>query len=352
MNCGDTKAAIKAEEQRSRTSSAPTLEGISITNGAKDVRVRGLTAREAAIALYWARRGRYARGGSRAPALDHFPLGRRSRKIAALARPVWNRCARRGIWRREGAGDDHRVHSVTQLRPSATASSRCSVSRSRLHQMRWLFTSGASRAGANAAFKIGSATHCAVLEPERSAAQCAAAGGHRPPDEARAVGPWNPSPPSTRAGHLDAEEWQQICAMRPPCGKPAGAAQLLAQGTPELVARVETGAIPLQCRTGIGLRDFASKQLGGRPYVADPRQSIAFDVDAFPPFERACFQFAKYHRQAGFYLPLITEIIGAPVHGLLFSSSRWEKQAPLRRRRLPPDRRGRRHRAGRVVLPI
>jgi exodeoxyribonuclease VIII len=41
------------------------------------------------------------------------------------------------------------------------------------------------------------------------------------------------------------------------------------------------------------------------------------DSDSFRNFERAVFSFG-YHRQAGFYLPLITEIIGSPVFDFFF----------------------------------
>ena len=56
---------------------------------------------------------------------------------------------------------------------------------------------------------------------------------------------------------------------------------------------------------------------GGRPYVADLKTVESLDSDAFRNFERACFSFG-YHRQAGFYLPLITEITGSPVFDFFF----------------------------------
>ena len=102
------------------------------------------------------------------------------------------------------------------------------------------------------------------------------------------------------------------------------ASQLLEQGTPELSWRVETGAIPLQCRTD-WFAHIGCALTGGRPYVADLKTIDSLDADAFRSFERACFQFG-YHRQAGFYLPLITEVIGAPVTDFFFIAV--EKQAP------------------------
>jgi exodeoxyribonuclease VIII len=56
---------------------------------------------------------------------------------------------------------------------------------------------------------------------------------------------------------------------------------------------------------------------GGRPYVADLKTVESLDSDSFRNFERAVFNFG-YHRQAGFYLPLITEILGSPVFDFFF----------------------------------
>jgi hypothetical protein len=95
------------------------------------------------------------------------------------------------------------------------------------------------------------------------------------------------------------------------------ASQLLAAGKPELTWRVEPkDSLALQCRTD-WFNPAGCELSGGRPYVADLKTVESLDSDAFRNFERACFSFG-YHRQAGFYLPLITEITGAPVFDFLF----------------------------------
>jgi exodeoxyribonuclease VIII len=76
------------------------------------------------------------------------------------------------------------------------------------------------------------------------------------------------------------------------------------------------GGLALQCRTD-WYNNGGCELSGGRPYVADIKTVESLDADAFRNFERACFSFG-YHRQAGFYLPLITEIIGSPVFDFYF----------------------------------
>ena len=95
------------------------------------------------------------------------------------------------------------------------------------------------------------------------------------------------------------------------------ASQLLAAGKPELTWRVQpSGSLSLQCRTD-WFNPAGCELSGGRPYVADLKTVESLDSDAFRNFERACFSFG-YHRQAGFYLPLITEITGGPVFDFFF----------------------------------
>ena len=196
--------------------------------------------------------------------------------------------------------------------------------RPRLYQMRYV-TRELPAPEPTAAFRIGSAAHCAILEPDKFPTQYAQRpeGIDRRTKEGKAA--WE-SFTQQHAGKdfLDAEEWQQISAMMEAVRANPLASQLLAQGTPELSWRVETGAIPLQCRTD-WFAHIGCALTGGRPYVADLKTIDSLDADAFRSFEKACFQFG-YHRQAGFYLPLITEIIGAPVTDFFFIAV--EKQAP------------------------
>ena len=93
------------------------------------------------------------------------------------------------------------------------------------------------------------------------------------------------------------------------------ASQLLDDGTAEATWRT-AGSMPLQCRTDW----FCPKgcELSqGRPYVADLKTVESLDEDAFSNFEKAVFRFG-YPRQAGFYLPLISEITTAPVFDFFF----------------------------------
>lgn len=93
------------------------------------------------------------------------------------------------------------------------------------------------------------------------------------------------------------------------------AAILLAQGQPEASWRTE-GLLALQCRTdwfnaeGCALTD-------GRPYIVDIKTTESLSGEDFGSFERTVFKYG-YHRQAGFYLPLVTEITGGPVFDFFF----------------------------------
>jgi exodeoxyribonuclease VIII len=95
------------------------------------------------------------------------------------------------------------------------------------------------------------------------------------------------------------------------------ASQLLAAGSPELSWRISpAGGMALQCRTD-WFNPAGCELSSGRPYVADLKTVESLDSDSFRNFERAVFSFG-YHRQAGFYLPLITEILGSPVFDFFF----------------------------------
>ena len=168
------------------------------------------------------------------------------------------------------------------------------------------------------AFRIGSAAHCAVLEPDQFWQRYAL----RPDGIDR----------RTKDGKVAFAEFESANAGKVIIGKDeAGdveemkaavqhhplASQLLAAGSPELSWRVEpVGGMALQCRTD-WFNPAGCELSGGRPYVADLKTVESLDSDAFRNFERACFSFG-YHRHAGFYLPLITEIIGSPVFDFYF----------------------------------
>lgn len=208
-------------------------------------------------------------------------------------------------------------HSVYHSNP-AVSHSKLEVfrRRARLYQMRYV-TKELPEPEPTAAFRIGSAAHCAILEPDKFAVHYAQrpSGIDRRTKDGKAA--WERFA-AQHAGKdfLDSEECSQIVAMIDAvrCNPLAG--QLLAQGCAELSWRVESGAIPLQCRTDWFSREGCALS-GGRPYVADIKTIDSLDSDAFRSFERAAFSYG-YHRQAGFYLPLITEILGVPVTDFFF----------------------------------
>jgi exodeoxyribonuclease VIII len=158
------------------------------------------------------------------------------------------------------------------------------------------------------AFRLGSAVHCAVLEEREFAARYILK-----PDCDRRTKEGKIQFAEFAAEHadktlLDADEMNQVVQMREAIAAHPLASQLLADGLAETTWRKEQpnalGA--LQCRTdwfsslGCELSDF-------KPYALDIKTVESLDSDAFRNFERAAFNYG-YHRQAGFYLPLINEI--------------------------------------------
>lgn len=169
---------------------------------------------------------------------------------------------------------------------------------------------------ASSAFRIGSAAHTAILEPDQYHARYA-----RKPDgidrrtkegkiafaafESENVGK------TVIAG----DEHDQVAEMVYAFHAHKLASQLLSAGTAEATWRTQ-GTMPLQCRTD-WFNPAGCELSRGRPYVADLKTVESLDDEAFSNFENAVFRFG-YHRQAGFYLPLITEITGAPVWDFFF----------------------------------
>ena len=168
------------------------------------------------------------------------------------------------------------------------------------------------------AFRIGSAAHCAVLEPDQFWARYAL----RPDGIDRRTKDGKAAFATFEAANvgktvITQDEAGAVQEMTAAVQHHPLASQLLAVGQFELSWRVEpVGGMALQCRTD-WFNQAGCELSGGRPYVADLKTVESLDFDAFRNFERACFNFG-YHRQAGFYLPLITEIIGSPVFDFFF----------------------------------
>ena len=168
------------------------------------------------------------------------------------------------------------------------------------------------------AFRIGSAAHCAVLEPTTLLDRYTLRpyGIDRRTKEGKIAFAEFEAANSGKT-IMTAEEFAWVHEMNAAVQLHPLASQLLAAGKPELSWRVEpVGGMALQCRTD-WFNPAGCELSGGRPYVADLKTVESLDSDAFRNFERACFSFG-YHRQAGFYLPLITEILGGPVFDFLF----------------------------------
>ena len=168
------------------------------------------------------------------------------------------------------------------------------------------------------AFRIGSAAHCAVLEPATFWSRYALRPDgidRRTKDGKAAFAEFE----AANAGKtvITQDEAGAVQEMTAAVQHHPLASQLLTHGQAEVSWRVEpVGGMALQCRTD-WFNHSGCELSGGRPYVADIKTVESLDSDAFRNFERACFSFG-YHRQAGFYLPLITEIIGSPVFDFLF----------------------------------
>ena len=169
---------------------------------------------------------------------------------------------------------------------------------------------------ASSAFRIGSAAHTAILEPKhfRSRYVIKPEGiDRRTKDGKVAFAAFE----AENVGKIviSEEEHDQVYSMFGAVNVHKLASQLLSAGTAEVTWRTQ-GTMPLQCRTD-WFNPAGCELSGGRPYVADLKTVESLDDEAFSNFEKAVFRYG-YHRQAGFYLPLITEITGAPVWDFFF----------------------------------
>ena len=168
----------------------------------------------------------------------------------------------------------------------------------------------------SSAFRIGSAAHTAILEPIQYHLRYAIKPegiDRRTKDGKLAFAAFE----SENVGKIviSEEEHDQVYSMFGAVNWHKLAAQLLSKGTAEVTWRTQ-GTMPLQCRTD-WFNPAGCELSAGRPYVADLKTVESLDDEAFSNFEKAVFRYG-YHRQAGFYLPLITEITGAPVFDFFF----------------------------------
>jgi len=168
------------------------------------------------------------------------------------------------------------------------------------------------------AFCLGSAVHCAILEEHQFTKRYVLR-----PDCDRRTKEGKIQFAEFTAQHadktlLDADEMAQVVAMREAVAAHPIASQLLYDGHAEMTWRkAQPNALgALQCRTdwfsslGCEVSEF-------QPYALDIKTVESLDSDAFRNFERAAFSYG-YHRQAGFYLPLINEIYQLPVSRMYY----------------------------------
>lgn len=167
-----------------------------------------------------------------------------------------------------------------------------------------------------AAFRLGSAAHCSILEPLEMTQRYAVKpdGIDRRTKEGKER--WAIFE-QQNAGRtiIDTDEAAQIIKMTDAVRQHELASQLLAHGQPELTWRTG-GSFALQCRTDWFNPDGCELS-NGRPYIADVKTVESLDDASFANFERAVYRYG-YHRQVGFYLPLVTEILGRPVFNFFF----------------------------------
>lgn len=155
----------------------------------------------------------------------------------------------------------------------------------------------------SAAFAIGRATHAAVLEPQTFEQRFAQRpdGIDRRTKDGKAA--WEQFV-TANAGKdiLDRDEMQLVQQMRDAVRAHPAAAELFRCGEPELVWRKQFATLNVQARTD--WFNGAGCALCPRPYVVDLKTVESLDDGAFRNFEKA-FVNLGYHRQAGFYLPLL-----------------------------------------------
>lgn len=170
------------------------------------------------------------------------------------------------------------------------------------------FIDKSSKREESPAFTVGSALHCAVLEPGEYPHRYVlkADGIDRRTKDGKAK--WEAFC-EAHAGKvvLDREDADLVAEMVDAVVKNPTAAQLLRGGEAEVSWRASAKSLPhpMQCRTDY----FNAKGCdlsNGRPYVADVKTVDSLDGAEFRNFDRAFVNFG-YHRQCGFYLPLLQD---------------------------------------------
>lgn len=167
----------------------------------------------------------------------------------------------------------------------------------------------------SSSFVIGSAVHACVLEPDVFKKEYVQSMKF---DRRTKEGKIAAAEFEAKLGDriaLDPDEFQLVedisgHVMANPLAK-----ELLSDGYPERVWR-KHGQLDLQCRTD-WFNPKGVELSGGKPYVVDLKTIDSLDDGSVRAFERSVYQWG-YHRQAGFYLPLISELWVNPVFTMYF----------------------------------
>lgn len=156
------------------------------------------------------------------------------------------------------------------------------------------------------AMRIGSALHCAVFEPDTYASRYVV----KPQgiDRRTTAGKAAFAAFEAEVGDktiLDADESALVYNMTRAVMGNKSAAQLLAKGDAEVTWRAKSSSLPypLQCRTD-WFNAEGCELSGGRPYILDVKTTASLDARSIRFLDRT-FADWGYHRQIGFYVPLL-----------------------------------------------
>jgi hypothetical protein len=178
------------------------------------------------------------------------------------------------------------------------------------------------------AMAVGTALHCAVLEPQKFEATVAV----KPSGIDRRTTLGKAAYQAFIDGAqgktiISADDLVMIRSIAQGIHSHRSASKLLANGKAELSWRIEAAGLahcpPLQCRTdwfcaaGCDLTD-------GRPYVLDIKSTATLERSAFGNFHRACQDHA-YHHQAALYMAILAAL-GYECRDFFFVAA--EKVAP------------------------
>lgn len=200
------------------------------------------------------------------------------------------------------------VSSESYHEADAIGHSKLEVFRRRPALYRQMFIDRTTPREETRAMVVGQALHCAVLEAPTLEQRFAVRpeGIDRRTNVGKAA--WEKFCGEANGKKiLDGDEAGMVRRMAKAICEHPTASKLLTGGEAEVTwrARANTLPIPLQCRTDY-FNGAGCELSGRRPYVVDLKTVETLDGEEFRNFERA-FVSRGYHRQVGFYCPLLTD---------------------------------------------